>query len=446
MTHTPKHLTAALVGLLALWMPATALGAETLDLERAVATALENHPMLAMAAAGVEGAEAGVEEARAMRLPSLELSETASRTNNPVMVFSGLLVQESFGPENFAIESLNQPDPLNNFNTRISVSQPLWTGGRIGAGIDAARAGWQAALGEQEATRQQVVRGVVDAYSGAVLAKSALGVARDALRTAEAHVSMIQDLREAGLVVESDLLQARVRAGEIREMVVSTEAQEAVALAALNVAMGLDVATPHALPDSLAPAMLESAPLSQLEEEAFASRPDLAAMLDKIEAARAMQRVERGARWPSVGLGGAYEANDESAPGTEGTNWSVMLSARWEVFDGGRARARTARAGAKLREAESGLALLKSRVALEVRQAWHGLRAAASRIETADASVAMAEESLRVVEDRYKNGLATLVELLEAEAALTRSRTRLVAARRAALNARAALDLATGRL
>jgi outer membrane protein TolC len=443
MTHQPKLSAALLAGLIALTTPSLA---ETLELERAVSIALEKHPMIAMAAAGVEGAEARLAEARAARLPSVELSETASRTNNPVMVFSGLLVQESFGPENFAIASLNQPDPLNNFNTRISLSQPLWTGGRIGAGVAAARAGEQAAQGDAESTRQQVVRGVVDAYTGAVLAKSALGVARDALKTAEAHVEMIRDLREAGLVVESDLLQARVRAGEIREMVVDAEAQHAVALAALNVAMGLDLSSAHVLPDALDRAELESAPLPQLEEEALASRPDLAAMLDRIEAARAMQRAARGARWPSVGLGGAYEANDESAPGTEGTNWSVMLAARWEVFDGGRTRARVAQAGAKLREAESARELLESRVGLEVRQAWHGLRAAASRIDTADAAVAMAEESLRVVEDRYRNGLATLVELLEAESALTRAKTRLVAAQRSALTARAALDLATGRL
>jgi outer membrane protein TolC len=85
-------------------------------------------------------------------------------------------------------------------------------------------------------------------------------------------------------------------------------------------------------------------------------------------------------------------------------------------------------------------------VALEVRQAFSELRAAGQRLEQSAQSVGLARRSLTIVEDRYKEGLTTLPELLDAETALTTARLREVAARRDVLLARASLDLATGEL
>ncbi|RMF74730.1 MAG: TolC family protein [Acidobacteria bacterium] len=417
-----------------------------MTLERAIAVALERNPMMDIAGAGVDRAEAQLDEARGSRLPGLSVSEDVSRTTNPVFVFGQLLGQEAFTVQHFDVNFLNQPDALNNFATRLSLEQPLWTGGRIAGAVGAAKAGRAAAREGRERTRQQVIHQVVDAYSGAVLAEHFLAVAREALATARGHVKLVEDLREAGLVVEADLLRARVRESEVREMVIQAEAGRAVARAALALAMGLPADTALRLPADVAEPPAEDEPLEDLEREALERRPDLRALAHRVEAASAMVRVARGGLWPTIGAGGVWEANAEDAPGTDGTNWTVMLSARFRLFDGGRTRAKIRQAQADVREANAGLAAQRDRVALEIRQAWHALRAARQRLATAREAVRMAEESLRVMEDRYREGLVRLVELQDAETALTGARTREVAARRDVLLGRAALDLAVGRL
>ena len=417
-----------------------------LTLERAIAIALERNPMIDLAGAGVDRAEARLAEARGTRLPALSVSEDVTRTTNPVFVFGQLLGQEAFTVQHFDVNFLNRPDALNNFATRLSLEQPLWTGGRIAGAIGAAEAGREAALAGGRRVRQQVIHQVVDAYSGAVVAEHFLAVARQALETARGHVELVADLREAGLVVEADLLRARVRESELREMVIRAEAGRAVARAALALAMGLPAETSLTLPSGLGDPPADDEALADLEREALERRPDLKAITHQLEAATSMVRAARGGLWPTIGAGGVWEANAEDAPGTDGTNWTVMLTARFRLFDGGRTRARIRQAEADVREAGAALAARRDQVALEIRQAWHALRAARQRLVAAREAVRMAEESLRVMEDRYREGLIRLVELQDAETALTGARTRVVAARRDVLLGRAALDLAVGRL
>jgi outer membrane protein TolC len=149
---------------------------------------------------------------------------------------------------------------------------------------------------------------------------------------------------------------------------------------------------------------------------------------------------------PEIGLAGAYEANAEDFFGTDGTNWSVMVAARFTAFDGKGRSARLRHARHEERRASSMREMLSQSVGLEVRKAYYNLQAASKRLEQATRAVEMSKESLRIVTDRYKEGLTTVVELLDAETALTRARTREVGARRDMLLGRASLDLAVGRL
>jgi TolC family type I secretion outer membrane protein len=422
-------------------------GDDELTLSRAIETALANNHQLAASAAGVRRAAAKVGAAKSARLPRVELREVVSRTTNPVMVFSNLLRQETFGPENFDPARLNEPDALTNFGSRLTVEQPIWTGGKIGGGVDAAERAADAASTGHERARQQVVHRVIEAYTAAVLADRHLEVAREALETARAHVELVGDLYEGGMVVESDLLQAQVRESEIEEMVARAESARATALAGLNMAMGVPMGQPVPLPETIdVDAQRADRPLSELVDEALERRPDLASSEDRVGAAQAMVRSARAGFRPEIGVQGAYEANADSFFGADGTNWSVMVAATMPLFDGFETRSRVRAARAQVDAAREQSAQLRQQIELEVRRAYHDLRAATKRLAQARRAVELAQSSLRIVEDRYKEGLTTLVELLDAETALTRARTRRVAARRDVLLSGATLDLAVGRL
>lgn len=416
-----------------------------LSLDEAVAVALDNNHRLGAADAEVDASTASAREASAARLPKLSLAETFSRTDNPVLVFGNLLRQESFGPQNFLLDALNQPAPLNNFESRVTVEQPLWLGGRLRHAARAAEDARLAAVSDRERTRQEVVHAVIDAYTAAVVARAGVRVAGDALETARANTRLVADLHEGGLVVRSDLLQARVRESEIEEQLARAEAAAATALAALNLVMGQPLGRPLELPSALAAPQPSGEDLELLVQEARSARPDLEAADARVRAADRSIRLARSGRLPWIGLAGSVEANAEDGIGNDGTNWSLFASLKWSVLDRA-TRARIQRAEADNRKAMRMRSAAEQAVEIEVRRSYHEQRAAGKRIEQAAAAIVLAEESLRIVRDRYGEGLTTLVELLEAETTLTRARSRELAALRDAWLTDANLRLATGRL
>ncbi len=420
--------------------------APLLTLEEAVRQAIADNPGLAAQGAAARAAEAGRQESRGARWPRLEVTTDAARTTNPVMVFGGLLSQERFSEQNFDVGFLNEPDPLTDYRARIAVSQPLWAGGRISAGIHGADRQAEAADLGRERARHELVYRVTDRYTGAVVAGQAVGVRRAALDTAEKSVALTRDLFDTGLVVESDLLQARVRETEARAALADAEKDAAVARAALNLELGRDLDTPMTLPSALDVPETTPGELPALVAEARDRRPDLAAARAQVAAARAGFEGARAGRLPEVGWSGAYEAHAESPFDHPGTNWSLGIGLRWTGFDGFATQARVARARAELERAERMTEQAERGVALEVESAERGLAAARLRWQQAREAVTLAERSVAIVRDRYQEGLTTVVELLGTEALVSGSRTRELAARRDLALAYTELDLAVGRL
>ena len=419
---------------------------EALSLEQAIAMALQNNRELSAADARLEAAEAGVDEANAARLPQVDLAAGFQRTDHPVQVFGTLLSQGEFGAENFAIDALNQPAPLSDWNSRLSLSLPLWTGGGIRAQREAAVAQREAATAGREQARQQVIYRVMESYSAAVLAQGQLEVAKGALAAAQANVKVTEDLWQAGLVVESDPLQAKVRESAVQELVIRAESGVAVSRAALNQVLGRDLDELLELPSDLAVGEAAAFDLAALLEEGRESRPDLEAAAQQVETARLQLKAERSTRWPQLVLQSAVDTDGQDFFTGDNAHWSAGVGFRLRLFDGAAGRSRERQAEARQREAEAQRQLLEDAVGLQIRQAYYELDAARQRLEQASAAVALAERGRAIVEDRYKSGLARLPELLDAETALTEARLRAVAARRDLLLTRAALDLAAGRL
>jgi outer membrane protein TolC len=424
---------------------ATTVQDQVLTLSRAIDEALANNQRLAVAAAAVDEARAGTRQARAHKLPRIDLAYVYQRTNNPVFVFGNLLRQGNFSEANFAIDELNNPDAINNFTPSVSVVQPIWTGGRISRREEAAELNVEAADLQQVRTRQEVIFETVEAYSGAVLATRHLAVAEEALETAEAHVELAENMRQGGMVVDSDVLQARVRASEAREAVVRARSGLAVAETALNFVIGRDLTAPVTLPEELDETEVTEEDLAALVQEALANRPDLRATGVQEEAIGRNIEAEKAEFMPEVAISGFAESNSDGMFGSQSGNWGLMIGANFTVFDGSGRSAAVDRQLAQRRQIQERTQLLRRAIALEVTKAFYDVQAAAERIVQAETAVELARENLRIVENRYREGMSTSVELLDAQTQRTMAQTRVVAARRDLMLGRASLDLAVGR-
>ncbi len=418
--------------------------AETLTPESAVALALANHPALRAADRDVDAAVADGRLARSGWLPRVDLTEDWMRSTNPVFVFASKLGQERFSMSDFDIAALNRPDAFTNAATRVVLKQNVWDAGRTHLYGKAAAFGVDASSDSRERTRDEVAFGAVRAFWDAVLAGESVGVARAAEEAAKANADLARRHEDAGLAVASDRMSAEVRLAEVQAMRIRAEQGVTVARAALRQALGTGEDREFDLvPSSVEPGSPEGDAEARVAD-ALAQRFDLRALDARLEQAKVGERIARSHRLPEIGVGAQAEWNGSAPLGNDGNNWSAGVSLRVPVFDGRETAARVARAAADREKLEALRAAMSEGIRLEVRAAWADRVAAAERLGVAKAAVAQAEEALRIVRDRYDEGVAVMVELLAAEAARTSAQGHRAAAARDLAIASAALDLATG--
>jgi outer membrane protein TolC len=432
---------------LLLLLLATPLWAQdSLTLREAVRLALDENKALAATSAATRAATARVDEARSGRMPKVNYAESFVRGNNPVFVFSSLLTQHQFGPENFNIGPLNRPDPINNFQSLLTVDQPLYDAGQTRNAVKSADLSRQITVEEQRRTGMQVIADVVRAYYGAVLAVESLNTAEQAVRSAEADLRRAESVRAAGMSTDVDVLSIRVHLAAVTEQRIKRAADLDVARSSLNDALGLPLDTHHALTTALNRLDLPELELAGLERGASTARPEARATHLGADLARTQADSARSALRPQVSLHAAFEADRQQFINQGGANWLASVGVKWNLFNGNGDKARIEESRHWMERAQADEQRVDSAVRLEVRRAWAALRAAEQRIEVAKASVAEADESLRITQNRYEAGMSNVTDLLRNESAVLESRTRYLAAVHDQRIAATMLELAAGRL
>ena len=427
-------------------LAASVFAQDALSLRDAARLALRGNQSVAAAAAGTRAFEAREGQARAGLLPKVNYAESYARSDNPVFVFSSLLTQHQFGAANFDLGPLNRPPSLNNFQSVLSVDQPIYDAGQTRHAVQAAGLSRQMSAEEQRRAQMQVLAGVVKSYYGAVLAAESLHTAEQAVRSAEADLRRADAVHAAGMSTDVDVLSIRVHLAAVTEQRIQRAADLDVAQAALNDALGLPLDTPHRLTSPLRPLDLPDMQLAALERDASSGRPETRATHLAADLARVQTESARSALLPEVGVHAAFEADRQQFVNKGGANWLASIGLKWNLFNGGADKARLAESGRWLERACDDEKRVDSAVRLEVRRAWADLRAAQQRIEVARAAVAEAEESLRITQNRYEAGMSNVTDLLRNETAVLEGRTRYLAAVHDQRLAAAGLELAAGRL
>ena len=434
--------------LLGIWViPLTALGQvprEGLTLVDAVEIALQRNPLTRTTKAGGELADAELAEAQSRRLPALIANGSFTRSNNPVFVFGSLLEQAQFGPANFEINSLNHPDALNNFRSSLTLRFPVFDQRETETRIASARIRQQQADHQTNLIQQRIRFEVIKSYYGVLLAQAKLKVAADAVRTAEADVKRARDLVESGVVVESDLLAARVQLSQFRQEEIQMSGELATAVAALNVAVGLPVETPQQPLGEIVDRRFTVDAVEVLSSRALENRPDYQRAVLSARETSEQLRGARGEWLPRVDAFISAGVSSEHLTGGSG-DYAAGATVSFNVFDAGRkARIAQARAAQSIANAEQ--EQLANQIRFEIVRAYQQYITARERLEAVAEVSAQATEMLRIVQDRYHVGITTITELLRAETALVRARSDVLAARYDQYLSYANVLLATGQL
>jgi outer membrane protein len=419
---------------------------QNVTLADAVRKALEKNPTVKAAVAYAQAVHEGIAEARAARYPRVDFSEGFTRGNNPVYVFGGLLTERQFTAGDSGLSFLNTPPPLDIFRTQFTAALPLYDAGQTGRRIKDAKLSAQGTGENSQRTRQEVIFNVVKAYTDELLARENALAAEAGVKSAQSDLHRAESRQEEGQAVPSDLLSAQVQLAQAQEDLLQAQNAADLAHAALNVAMGLSEDAATTIEPGLKESNFEPGALADRQQRALKSRPDLR------EAELGAERAANGSRMahaeflPKVNAFGSWEEDNETFLTRGGNNWTAGVSLNFNIFDGGANRARLAAAHYRQSQAKAQVEEMAAAVKLQVREAYLNLTTAQQRVEVSRQAQSEAEESLRIIQNRYEAGLATITDLLQVETAHTGAQKNYLNALFDYRLSYAALELATGEL
>jgi outer membrane protein TolC len=229
---------------------------------------------------------------------------------------------------------------------------------------------------------------------------------------------------ESGLVVESDLLTAKVRMAARKQELIRARNNLDLARAQLSTAMGVPVDSVFQPAEALAEHTLPVPVLQEIEKQALANRPDLKRIQSEEAAQQQNVAMAKSSFGPRVNAFAGWEMDNPTfVAGGGGNNWLGGIEVQFDIFQGGAKRAELSRQRALQERVTAMKQVAGDGVRLEVRRAYYDLDSARQEIEVARAAIAQAQDSLRINQNRYDGGLTTITDLLSAEEATRRSQT-----------------------
>jgi outer membrane protein TolC len=419
---------------------------DAISLKDAVSLALSGNKSVTASESASQAAQSRIAAARGANLPKVNYSESWTRSDNPVFVFSSLLTQHQFGEANLDIGTLNRPNFLNNFQSLITADQTIFNAGQNKHAVRSAELTRDLTTEEGRLARMNVIAATVRSYYDALLSAEQFNAATLALRSAQADLERAENVRSAGLSTDADVLSIQVHLSTVRELQIRREADLDVARAALNDALGMPLDTPHNLTTQLTPLKIPDRLLADYEKTAVDQRPEARQLKLATSLAENQAAAARGSLLPQVDAHGAFEADRQRFVNQGGANWLVSIGLRWNLFNGNSDKARIDAGNFVVRGTTAEQQHAISGIQLQVRRAFADLRAAAQRIEVTAAAAGQAAETLRITQNRYETGLSNVTELLRTETSMLEAQTRQSAAIHDQRVAAIMLELAAGTL
>lgn len=409
---------------------------DSLDLARALRLARERSPILAAAEEDVEAARGVVAAARSGRLPRLSAGGLYLRYEDPPSLPLGPLGA-------FA------PFTENVYVAVAHAAQTLYSSGRISASVRSARASARGAALARAQAEVEVTATVARAHDDALLARSLEDVAERSAAVLRRAVQVAAAHYDEGTAARLDLLRAETRLSSAEAAVRAARDAAVAARERLAALLGLD---PAAAPPVAGQLQVGDARDPRLGTDfillAGSAHPAVEARRAAAEAARARARAARAARKPVVGLFfTGLTSRPELVTGDREWAWELLggVSVSLPIYEGGESAGIAAVAEAEAARAMAEAAEAELAVAAAVRVQRRALVRGREDIAAARKNVGRAERALAIAEERYADGIGLQLEVLEAEAELTRVRAELLQAihayRLAAVELRRALGV-----
>lgn len=383
-----------------------------LAMNEAVAAAVANNTAVKMANVDEQVAKAKYKQTDAIYLPQAGISYTAFSTNNPLNAFGFKLQQKSISAADFNPALLNHPSATPDFMTKLDVQQPLLNLDMYYQRKGAAKQIEMYQLATAR-TKDYLAFETQKAYLQLQMLYDADKVLKEALATAKAAYKTTQDYFKQGLIQKSDMLNAEVHVMNIETQLKNSQSNIQDASDMLSLLMGKPNGIVYTV-DSLSKNDVVTDNL-----QVNASRADFKAMQKGIEAYDYMITASKKSMLPRVNAFGSWQLNDSRMLGFGANAWLLGVQLSWNVFNGNRTKNVISQQSAEKEKLVHQLQQQQDEAALQVNHAKRQLSDASFAMKQQQLAVEQSSEALRVLENRFTQGLVKTTDVLMAQTQLS---------------------------
>lgn len=389
---------------------------KAVSLEEAIALSVKNSKQLKLSASKIEEANAKLKQAEDARLPEASVSGAGLWLPKP-----NVQLDESLKNNNSGGGQQSKPISVSSaFYGMVSVSQPLYMGGRIRAGIESSRYLAEAVKLDADHDREAIIENTILAYTSLYKADAAINVVKESLEESRQRVKDYTSLEANGVLARNDLLKAELEASNLELSLLEAEKDRKLANVNLNILLGLPEADEWTavLPVNQ---LATDKSLEEWENLAGSNRKDVAALQLREKAATGAITVAKGEKLPSLALTGGYVAADIPGLATLTNVINLGVGVKYNIASLWKTRAKIAEAEARQKQVAVSQGLLNDQIRIQLNKDYQDAILSVKKISVLEKSVEQANETYRIVKNKFTNSLATTTEVLDANVARLRA-------------------------
>ncbi|MGR8935270.1 MAG: TolC family protein [Gammaproteobacteria bacterium] len=415
---------------------------EPLSLEQAINLALQRNPDLHIARERIAEAEAQIGESLAAFYPQIKARMSYQYTDNPMQAFGMIVAQRRFSFN----QNINHPGGVTDFRPEIGAVMSLYRGGQDYHREKVAEISKEISELERSGIRNNLIHGVTDGFYALLVAQENLIIAQRAIDAVQREFKTTETRFKGGTALKSDVLSLQVRLASAQEAEI--QAQNAIEMARTVLRNLLDL-TPHSpvATNSGAEQALPALPPSfdALLQQSLENRPEITIAQRQVETRQREVKIAQGAHLPRIDAFVNYGLNEQSPEfSLQHDNVSAGVAMEVDLFSGFETQQRIRKAERQLAQAQEAERKIHLQINKEVQSAYLDMQQALQRYNVAQASIASAEEALRLVTEQHRAGTVTVTRYIESEVARDQAQAQTAAARFDILRADAALKRALG--
>lgn len=396
------------ISFLMMGIAANAQEKKSLTLDEAIMLGIQNSKYLKIDEAKIQEATANYLKAKNNRLPSLKVSGTALALANADVNLKILPASQNGG---------NTPKANSAFLGNVSASLPIFTGGKIKYGIQSAEYLIEASKLSNENDKIAIAYNVSQAYNNLFKANQAIIVLQENLSASQKRDESFQRLENNGIIARNDKLKANLQTSNIELQLLEAQNNYSIANINMDLLLGIDESTEIEIDENYINEMAENHSVSFYLNQAIKNRKDLQAIEYQKRAAELGIKSAKAESLPTIALTGGYIAAEIPKIFTVINAANFGIGIQYNIDNLWKKNSSLLEAEAKEKQLSATNDLLSDQIKLEVNKDFQNSEFAKKKIIVYEKAATQANENYRVTKNKFDNGLATITELLDADAA-----------------------------